>query len=110
MNKENKDRLAVLKCGKKNYEKEKLLGVQIVTSSQGRPSPPETMMHFPPCLRFPPCFQKILRFFGKFQKLYLSRKNFRFSSAKISDDLFFSHRPQILNFSPILPVLVHFPL
>src|SRR6218665_1601642 len=38
--------------------------------------------------------------------LTFSRQNFRFSSAKISDDFFFSHRPQILNFPPIFPLLL----
>jgi len=50
--------------------------------------PPETMMHFPPCFRFPPYFRKILRLRGKFPKFYLFREIFRFSSAKISDELF----------------------
>ena len=65
-------------------------------------------MHFP-CFRFSPYFQEIFRIFGKFFKFYLFPKNFPFSSARISDDLFFSHRPQMLNFPPILPVLEHFP-
>src|SRR6218665_2981696 len=37
------------------------------------------MMHFPPCFRFPPIFEKISDLF---------RKMYRFSSAIISDDLF----------------------
>src|SRR6218665_3547750 len=40
--------------------------------TQGRPSPPETMMHFPPCFRFPPYFRKI---FGLSEFFY----NFTFS-------------------------------
>src|SRR6218665_1519826 len=57
------------------------------------------MMHFPPCFRFQ----------SYFRTFTFSRKFFRFSSDKISDDLFFSHRPQISNFPPILPLSVHFP-
>src|SRR6218665_1528798 len=45
-----------------------------------------------------------------FRTFTFSRKNFRFSSANISDDPFFSHRPQISNFPPSLPLSVHFPL
>ena len=37
---------------------------------------------------FPPCFRKILRFIGKFLKLYLFPKNSWFSSTEISDDFF----------------------
>jgi len=37
-------------------------------------------------------------------------KILRFSSAKISDDLSFSYRPQISNFPPILPLSAHSPL
>src|SRR6218665_3607359 len=57
------------------------------------------MMHSP-CFRFPPIFEKILDFLENFKNVPFSRKNFPFSSAKISDDLFFSHRPQILDISP----------
>src|SRR6218665_3031488 len=47
------------------------------------------MMHFPLCFRFPPYSRKIFRLCGKFSKCYLSaEKNSRFSSAKISKDLF----------------------
>src|SRR6218665_1731531 len=49
---------------------------------------------FPPCFRIPPISEKFLRLPRKVSRFYLFRKNFRFSSAKISDD-FFSHRPQI---------------
>src|SRR6218665_3374132 len=42
--------------------------------------------------------------------LTFSRQNFRFSSAKISDDFFsFSHRPQILNFPPYFASFSTFP-
>ena len=64
---------------------------------------------FSPCFRFPTYFRKIFRICGKFSTFYLSRKISRFSSTNISDDLFFSHRPQILNFPPISSVSVHFP-
>ena len=31
--------------------------------SSGASIPPETMMHFPPCFRFPPIFEKLLKFY-----------------------------------------------
>jgi len=74
--------------------------------------PPETMMHFPPVSDFP-LFSKNFGFWGKFSKFYLSLKNFLIFIREISDDLFFflffSHRPQISNFTPIFAVSVHFP-
>src|SRR6218665_256305 len=43
--------------------------------TQGRPSPHETMMHFPPCFRFPPYFLKIFRPLRKiFTNFTFSRK------------------------------------
>jgi len=51
-----------------------------------------------PLFQIFPYFRHIFRLRGKFSKFYLSRNIFRFSSAKISDDLFLSHRPQISNF------------
>src|SRR6218665_2936845 len=71
----------------------------IIIPGWGVHTPPETMMHFPP-VSDSLCFREILRlrFFGKFQKFYLFPKKF-----PISDDIFLSHRPQILNFPPILP-------
>ena len=48
-------------------------------SAQGRLHPPEAMMHFPPCFRFPPYFRKILRLSGKSQKFNLSQKKFLIS-------------------------------
>jgi len=36
---------------------------------QGRPFPPETMMHFTPCFRFPPLFSKNFRTLRKIFKL-----------------------------------------
>src|SRR6218665_50392 len=44
--------------------------------SQGRPSPPETMMHFPPCFRFPPYFRNIFELSRKKFKFYLFPKTF----------------------------------
>ena len=62
-----------------------------------------------PCFRFPPCFRKILRFFGKFLTFDLFPKKFPIFIRQNFWWPFFSHPPQILNFPPILPVLVHFP-
>src|SRR6218665_2243988 len=56
------------------------------------------------CFRFPPIFDKFSDSVENFQHFTFSAQISRFSSAKISDDLFFSHRPQILNFSPIFPI------
>src|SRR6218665_3934112 len=81
-----------------------------VACRQGRPSPSETMMHFPPCFRFPPIFENFSNSYKNVPNFTFSRKNSSFSSAEISDHLFFSHRPQISNFPPISPVSVHFPL
>src|SRR6218665_727757 len=62
------------------------------------------------CFRFPPILDKFSDSVENFQNVAFSRKEFRFSSAKISDDLFLSHRPQISKFPPFFPVLVvHFP-
>src|SRR6218665_2801902 len=72
--------------------------IGLLDAAQGRPSPPEAMMHFPPCFR-------IFRFPLFSTNFTIFRKNFRFSSAKISDDL---HRPQISN-SPYFPCFNTFP-
>src|SRR6218665_2612182 len=69
-------------------------------NDQGRPSPSETMMHFPPLFQISSLFPKNFR---------TLREISLFSSAKISDDLFFSHRPQISNFPHIFAVSVYFP-
>ena len=66
-------------------------------------------MHFPPVSDFPPIFEKFSDSEENFHNFTFSRKNSLFSSAEISDDLLFSHRPQISNFPPIFPVSVHFP-
>ena len=60
--------------------------------------PPEVIMHFPPVSDFPLFSKKNSDSVENFQNFTFSRKISRFSSAKISDDLFFSRRPQILNF------------
>src|SRR6218665_719947 len=66
----------------------------------GASIPPETMMHFPLCFRFPPYFRKIFGLSENFYNFTFSRKISSLSSAKISDDFFFSHRPQMSN-SPL---------
>src|SRR6218665_1066803 len=67
------------------------------------------MMHSPSISDFPLFSINFLTFWKNFKNITFSRQNFPFSSAKISDDFFFSHRPQISDFPPIFPVLVHFP-
>src|SRR6218665_925109 len=64
----------------------------------GASIPSEAMMHFPP-VSVSPIFDKFSDSVENFLNFTFSQKKFRFSSAKISDDLFFSHRPQISNFS-----------
>src|SRR6218665_4012616 len=61
-----------------------------------------------PPVQIPPIFEKFSDFLGNSKNLTFSRKNFPFSSAKISDDLLLviGHKFRV---SPILPVLVHFP-
>src|SRR6218665_2767855 len=57
----------------------------------GASIPPKAMMHFLPLFQISPYFGYIFRLRGKFSKFYFfpfSRKISRFSSAKISDDLF----------------------
>src|SRR6218665_2879971 len=79
--------------------------------------PSEAMMHFPPCFRFPPYFLKIFRL-ENFQTFTSSRKISRFSSAKISDDLFLviDHKfrifplfPLFQYISPLFPENYYFP-
>ena len=62
---------------------------------------------FSPLFQISPYFRQILRLSGKFQKFY-PEKISRFHPPKFLTT-FFSHRPQISDFPPILPVLVHFP-
>jgi len=68
--------------------------------------PPKSMMHFP-LFQMSPCFpQKFQTQWKIFPILPFPRKNFRFSSAKISDD----HRQQIWNFPPTFVTSIQFPL
>ena len=53
---------------------------------------------FTPSFGFSPISEKIFRLDGKFSRFHLFPQKFRFSSTKISDDLF-SHRLQIWNFA-----------
>src|SRR6218665_3294460 len=67
------------------------------------------MMHCTPCFRFPPAiFDKFSDSVENFQHFTFSRKISRFSSAKFSDDLFFSRRPQISNF-PLFSLFQYIP-
>ena len=50
--------------------------MRVCVFTQGRPSPPETMMHFPPCFRFPPYLRKIFGLSTNFLHFYLFAKNF----------------------------------
>src|SRR6218665_1684317 len=66
------------------------------------------MMHFTPVSDFPLFSTNFLTFWKISPNFTFSRTNFPFSSAKISDDLFFSHRPQISD-SPYFPCFSTFP-
>jgi len=86
---------------------------------QGRPSPLEAMMYLPPVSDFPP-LSRNFQTLENLENFTFSRQISRFSSAKISYDLFcFSHRPKISNFplfplfqyiSPLFPENYYFPL
>jgi len=66
---------------------------------------------FSPCFGFFPRFPKHFSdSVENFPNFTFSRKISRFSSAKISDDLFLSHRLKILIPPPIFTVSLHFPL
>jgi len=79
-----------------------------VRFKQGRPSP-EAMMHFP-LFQISPITEKMFILRRKSSQFYLFPKNFRFSSAKISDDLFqsltknFEFRPYFSCFSTFPPI------
>ena len=82
--------------------------------------PPETMMHFPPYFRFPSLFSKNFQTLWKiFELLPFPEKISRFSSAKISDNLFLvtDHKFQIAPLfclfqyiSPLFRENYYFPL
>ena len=67
--------------------------------------PSETMMHSP-LFQISPYFLQIFGLWGKLSQFYLFPTNF---IRRNFSWLFFSHRPQISNFPPILPVSIHFP-
>src|SRR6218665_3680047 len=76
---------------------------------QGRPSPSETIMHFPPVSDFPPISEKFSDFLKFFYNFTFSKKISSLPSAKISDDLFLSSTtnfefPPILAFQYISPL------
>src|SRR6218665_2318962 len=81
-----------------------------LTTFPGASIPSEAMMHFlPPVSDFPPVAENFLTPWKISQILPFSRKNFRFSSAKISDDLFslvINHKFRI---SPYFRYLDTFP-
>ena len=77
------------------------------SSSQRRPFPLRQWC-IPLCFRFPPVSKKCSDSVENFPSFTFSRKCFWFSSAKISDDPFFSHQPQISIFPPIFPISKHF--
>ena len=75
----------------------------------GVPVPLRQNVAFPSVSDFHPISEKVFKLMENFHNFTVSEEISRFSSAKISDDLFFSHRQQIWNFPPIFVVSVHFP-
>jgi len=75
---------------------------------QGRPSHPETMMHFPPYFRFP-LFSKNSKILLEILKFYHFPKKFPIFIRQNFWWLFFSHRLQILN-PPYFACFSTFPL
>src|SRR6218665_3214508 len=65
--------------------------------------PPEAMMHFPHVSDFPPIFEKNFILLENFPDFAFSRQIFRYSSAKISYDLFLVMDHKFL-IPPIFPV------
>src|SRR6218665_3020584 len=68
------------------------------------------MMHFP-LFQISPLFSKFFFTFWKISEILpFPDKISYFHLPKFLTTFFFSHRPQISNFPPVLPVLLHFPL
>src|SRR6218665_16440 len=67
--------------------------------------PPEAMMHFPP-FQISPCFPK--NFLTAWKISPFTRKFFRFSGAKISDDLFLVINHKFRISSPNVAISIHF--
>jgi len=74
----------------------------LLWDGQRRPSP-MIQWCISPCFRFPPISEKFFTLRGKFSQFHLFPKKFQFSSAKISDDLVFSHRLNFRCFSIFTP-------
>src|SRR6218665_962898 len=70
---------------------------------------PETFMHFP-LFQISPLFSKNFQTLRKILTILPFHEKFlNFHPPKFLMT-FFSHRPHILNFPPIFPVSIHFPL
>ena len=69
---------------------------------QGRPSPPETMMHFPPCFRFPPYSEKFSDFLQIFTILPFPEKFLDFHPPKFLMTFFLviDHKFRISTYFP----------
>ena len=76
----------------------------------GASIPPQTMMHFPPVSDFP-LFSKNCKVLWKISKIvpFPPEKMSDFHPQKFLMTFFLVIDHKILNFPPILPVLVHFP-
>ena len=98
------NRKYVAYCGRLFVEKDSNLrrynGLELIQRSMGV-HPPEAMIHFP-LFQISPIFSTNFQTVENLKNVTFSRQIFRFSSAKISDDLF-------LVIDHKFPVSVHFP-
>ena len=90
------------------HELRKSLAVSWMIRYQGRPSPLRPWCIFP-LFQIPPIFKNFSESEENFHNFTFSWKISWFSSAEISNDFFFSHRPQILNFLPYFRCFSTFP-
>ena len=81
----------------------------LVSSKNAGASIPPRQWCIPPCFRFPPISEKFLKLVENIPSFIFSERFFRFSSAKISDDLFVSHRLHILEIHPYFSCFITFP-
>src|SRR6218665_4063657 len=63
---------------RENVRQKVILSAMVLEENhtQGQSIPPETMMHFPPCFRFPPYLRTIFGLSTNFLHFYLFAKNF----------------------------------
>jgi len=80
---------------------ESCVALGLINSLKSGASIPPLRPFSPPVSDFPPISEKFSDFLTNFYNLTFSRKISWPSSAKISDELFFSHRPTNFEFPPL---------